>query len=210
MAEKIKSMSEADGNLPISKHIQFRYQLSEKYRGFVQEGLIKELETADLCWLAGIDMALSAYTYDDTKRMNVVSEILRRAKQANAIENNGLLIQERHQDALVRDINTLTQAASIPMQTSAVVLPSGIELIHSLQDGAFVQLGLITPTGGAHAVLFDEVYFNRDQSKVILGYWDSAMPHPDLGRRFANDHSANPYLPFHTPSKHAIAFHRTG
>ncbi|MDP3940937.1 MAG: hypothetical protein Q8Q49_01365 [bacterium] len=175
------------------KHpIQFFHQRSERYRFMVDEGIIDDLETSGLCWLATTDMALSAFLRNPEVRLDVIRNIAAAMNMAGRLDQYGRLDMSGNGE-FAAAINKANRDASLPVKAWTDEYDDLEEsLLASVANG--VALLSVGDESWEHVYVVDDSFFCPEKKERSVRIWDPLMGDANQGATIVSLHQLNGWL----------------
>lgn len=176
-------IGESQDKLSAFNPIRYRYQRSNEYQVFVNEGMASELSTSGFCWLACLDMLSSIHLPNDKVRMETMLKIARAVNENRMLmENGGIKFYDFAWD-YVDIIDHYFSESNIPVEPDLALLQSEKDIVKILLEGNM----LIVSTANIgednlqeHMIFMDQLFFYDGGKECMIRYWDPLNPNSNL------------------------------
>lgn len=169
--------------------LSFSSQLDKKYQYVVDKGIAPDLESANLCWVASIEMAISPFISSEEKRNAFMHCFVNDISSTGKFDQNGRFgIDEQTINLLVNSLTKTTKEQSERMNVSYIFGIKWDDFQEQLNDGAILIFGVKEkkedPT--SHVMVMDKILF-QDGDYAVFNSYDPAGENEMMGRRIMSN-----------------------
>lgn len=152
------------------KQVDFVSQNDSKFQYVVDAGIVPDLQSSSLCWLAGIDIAISPFVPDSTKRDDILKNLVQNIKNSGNFNLRGGFNSEKFED-LTGELNGALESENVPIEATYFGDIVFDDLADKLRDGSEVLFGVSSRAHGGHLLVLSEI-LKEDGKRVFFQVYD--------------------------------------
>ncbi len=174
-----------EGETTHRRELTFVSQHDPHFQYAVDAGILPDLKNSNLCWLAGVEIALSAFIKDEQTRNNVMKSLVNEIKDSGNFNWNGGFNSQKL-EGLVSGLNKVLGQNNVPVGLKYFDDIVFDDIANKQRDGSVVLFAMADAPGEGHVMVMSDIVKEKGE-QVFFQTYDPGAPDVTAGSKITDN-----------------------